>query len=532
MKKTISLMIDCSRNAVPNKKFLKQYIDILAKCGFNQLQLYMEDTYKIDGEQFFGYFRGGYTKEDLIEIDNYAYLKGIELVPAIQVLGHLSNIFIWGEYKPMRDCNDCLLVGEEKTYELIDKMIAQVSSTFRSKKVNIGMDESFSSGKGEYLKRHGYKNPDDIFLYHLKRVSEILHKYNREGMMWGDMFYRNMNHGEYYTKTPIISENAKKMIPDNINIIYWDYYSTDPEVVSAMAKSAIALDKNAYFAGGVWSWIGFMPRTDFAINQTKIALPEVKNAGINGYIATLWGDDGAECSKLAVLPALYYFAKLANGINDNQEIAKSFKKDFDIDIKELLELNHLNDLEYKPTNLRNVCKYMFFNDLLMGIYDNTVDEKKASQFTDMKKAYKKNINHPVFGLLFKEAYELANVLEIKYTIGLKIREAYHSKDKEKINLVINSLIDLKDRTTKFYESFKNMWYSENRLEGFEVQTIRIGGLILRIQESIDLLRDFISGKIDKIDPLEQDILIFPMGEKPGHDILTNCYKVNSSVNVH
>ena len=34
-KKIISFMLDCSRNAVPNKSFLKKWIDILADCGYS-----------------------------------------------------------------------------------------------------------------------------------------------------------------------------------------------------------------------------------------------------------------------------------------------------------------------------------------------------------------------------------------------------------------------------------------------------------------------------------------------------------------
>ena len=42
--KTLSFMLDCSRNAVPNMAFLKRFIDILAEIGYNELQLYTEDT--------------------------------------------------------------------------------------------------------------------------------------------------------------------------------------------------------------------------------------------------------------------------------------------------------------------------------------------------------------------------------------------------------------------------------------------------------------------------------------------------------
>ena len=527
--KTVSLMLDCSRNAVPNLEFLKSYIEILAKCGYNQLQLYMEDTYKIEGEKFFGYFRGGYSREELKELDDFAFSKGVELAPAIQVLGHLNNIFYWGEYADIRDSGDCLLVGEEKTYQLIDKMIREVSLTYRTKKVNIGMDESFLSGKGAYLKKHGYRNPDEIFIEHLVRVSEILKKYDREGMMWGDMFYRNMNNGEYYSKTPIVSEKTKKLVPPNINIIYWDYYTKDADVVSAMAKSALSLDKNAYFAGGVWSWVGFMPRCDFANKQSEVALKCCKEAGIKNFITTAWGDNGAECSKLAILPSLYYFAQNVNGETNIDKIKESFYKTFNVSFDELMALKDLNDLENQDEKITNVCKYMLYNDLLAGIYDNTVDQNKVSLFTKCKERYNKLINNETFGYVFKTARDLASVLEIKYDLGVRIRKAYKSNDKKELKTLIKDLGKLVDRLEVFYESFKKQWYKENNLEGFEIQTNRIGGLILRTKEARELLINFVNKKIDKIHTLEQEVYQFD-GMKVGEDSLNNCYTICASIN--
>ena len=47
-KRIISFMLDCSRNAVPNKAFLRHWIGILADCGYNELQLYTEDTFQVE----------------------------------------------------------------------------------------------------------------------------------------------------------------------------------------------------------------------------------------------------------------------------------------------------------------------------------------------------------------------------------------------------------------------------------------------------------------------------------------------------
>ena len=47
------------------------------------------------------------------------------------------------------------LVGDERTYQLIDKMFAAVAECFGSKLVHIGMDEAHMVGLGRYLQQHG-----------------------------------------------------------------------------------------------------------------------------------------------------------------------------------------------------------------------------------------------------------------------------------------------------------------------------------------------------------------------------------------
>ena len=75
------VMIDCSRNAIMTVDELKKFMTVIAKMGYNQVHLYMEDTYEVD-ERMFGYLRGKYTKEELKELDDFAYNLGIELVPS------------------------------------------------------------------------------------------------------------------------------------------------------------------------------------------------------------------------------------------------------------------------------------------------------------------------------------------------------------------------------------------------------------------------------------------------------------------
>lgn len=80
----LGFMVDCSRNAVLNYEGYKELIRRLALMGYSTVQLYTEDTYELEGYPYFGYLRGRYTGDQIRELDQYAALFGIELVPCIQ----------------------------------------------------------------------------------------------------------------------------------------------------------------------------------------------------------------------------------------------------------------------------------------------------------------------------------------------------------------------------------------------------------------------------------------------------------------
>ena len=107
------VMIDCSRNAVPNKEGLKKFIKIISDMGYNFAMLYTEDTYEVENEPFFGYKRGRYSKNELKEIDSYARSVGVELIPCIQTLAHLNAPLHWDEYRPIFDIDDIIMVDIE-----------------------------------------------------------------------------------------------------------------------------------------------------------------------------------------------------------------------------------------------------------------------------------------------------------------------------------------------------------------------------------------------------------------------------------
>lgn len=506
----LGVMLDCSRNAVMTVSALKRWIDIMSDLGYNTLMLYTEDTYEVDNQPYFGYLRGRYSQEELRLIDAYASDKGIEFIPAIQTLAHLNSIFRWPAYRSINDCNDILLAGEEETYRLIDDMFASLEKSVKTRTVNIGMDEAHMLGRGKYQDIHGFENRFDILLAHLKRVADIAKQHGFECIMWGDMFFRLLGSGYYGSDA--VPERIKEMIPDNVNLIYWDYYSTEKSHYSDQIKRHSSIKNGIWFAGGLWSWTGFAPHNAYSIKATEAAFSACREHGIKDVFLTVWGDNGAECSKFALLPSLYYAAENSRGVTDLSTIKSGFYEKFGIEFDSFM-LTDLPGTANESKKVLNPEKYMLYNDILLGILDSTVREGDAAAYANCAKKLKSLESNSSYGYLFKTLRTLCDLLAVKFDIGTRTRTAYAKRDTSALNAVIADCERLTELIDEFYTAFKKQWDTENKPNGFEVQDIRIGGLRLRVEHCKERLEAFVSGKISSLPELEEPILDLEGGGK-------------------
>ena len=74
--------------------------------------------------------------------------------------------------------------------------------------------------------------------------------------MWSDMFFRLASGGDYY-KPETIRDEVKKIIPDNVELVYWDYYSTDRAHYDAMLTTHEKLHPGDMVRRRLWSWAGW-----------------------------------------------------------------------------------------------------------------------------------------------------------------------------------------------------------------------------------------------------------------------------------
>lgn len=512
---TLGPMIDCSRNAVLNLDTVKKLIRYFALMGFNFLMLYTEDTYSVEGYPYFGYMRGRYTPEEIRTIDRYADMFGIELIPCIQTLAHMNALLRWEHYKDITDVNDILLIDEEKTYQLLEAMFKSLSEMFSSRNINIGFDEAQLVGLGAYLEKHGYQDRTELLFRHLKRVIAICNKYGFKPMMWSDMPFRMaFGNTTCYEAENDFSREFLSQFPEEVGLIYWDYYSESQDLYDKKIKSHLKLKNKIIFAGGAWKWIGFTPLNAYSFNNSILALKSCRKHNIKDVIITAWGDDGNECSAFSVLPTYLLFAEdcYANK-TDYEHLSERFMACTDIPLQDfmLLDLpNVLHEDEKTPVQC-NPSKYLLYNDLLCGLLDRHVEE---NVYNDIYKKHAERLfassgNNTHLGYIFKTLANLCDLLSVKSEIGIKIYKAYKEMDIKALREIAdNTLPHLYETLSEFHKSVEKQWFTENKAFGFEVIDIRLGGLKQRVSTCIKRLQMFLTGEIDAIEELEEERLPF------------------------
>lgn len=501
----LGVMIDCSRNAVMKPEKVKEFAGVIRKMGYDTLMLYTEDTYEVRNQPLFGYMRGRYTNEELKDIDSYCKNIGIELVPCIQTLAHLNCMFKWREYDDINDCDDILMIDEEKTYQLIEDMLASLSECFSSKRIHIGMDEAYRVGMGKYKDKHGICDRFDIINKHLHRVCEMAEKYGLKPMIWSDMFCKLALGSENYYEAGDISKILEKAaLPDNVSLVYWDYYSSDYQHYRDMINVNQAFGKEVVFAGGAWTWKGFAPDNAMSLKNTEAALNACRDCGLNNIFFTEWGDNGGECSRFAVLPTLMYAAEKIRGNDDMESIKERFREITGCDFDTFMLPDGLDTPggkhEYNPS------KYLLYNDLFCGIYDYRCSESDASYYKKLAEQLGKAEVTEQFACVFDAYEKLADVLSVKSSLGIRTRAAYLAGDKEELKKLTGDYSLLIEKLEEFHAVYEKYWFEENKPFGFEVQDIRIGGALQRAKSCRNRLLKFISGEAASIPELEEKLV--------------------------
>ena len=215
------LMLDCTRTFLTTE-YLRRYIDLLALYKMNVLHLHLTDDegwrmevkrhpeLTLHGSKFAKRYpnpEGYYTQDDLRELVAYAASRQILIVPEIEMPGH--SLALLATY-PDLSCGGgpfeihpypyevygsgpVLCAGNERTFTVLEDVLAEVIETFPSPYIHIGGDEV---SKGPWqgcpkcqarMKNEALKNYDELQSYFIKRIERFVRSKNRTLLGWDEI---------------------------------------------------------------------------------------------------------------------------------------------------------------------------------------------------------------------------------------------------------------------------------------------------------------------------------------------------------
>ncbi len=516
---TAGIMFDVSRNAVLKPETIRFLLRKMTMLGLNLGMMYTEDTYEVEEYPYFGYLRGKYSKAQLRELDDYADALGIELVPCIQTLAHLNRALHWPAMAHMKDTEEVLLVEDEAALEFIRAMIRNATEPYRSNRIHIGMDEAHFLGLGGYLRKHGYTDPFTIMERHLKNVSAIIREMGLDAMMWSDMYFRLASPTGGYYDAPFIPEEVIAKAPADIDLVYWDYYQMDEAVYERMMSMHRQFSAKTAFACGIWTWTGPAPHPQRALDTILPGLRQAKKYGVPLTFATGWGDNGAECPMVAGLyPIVVYGEMCYNDDYDPDACAARFRAVAGAEAEPFMELTRFNQLPgINDWSLRpvNASKFLLYQDPIVPLYDDDLKGVDTqNHYAQLELDYRRyQQENPEYDLLLGFYAQLARTLKYKCAFHLRAGTCIREGNRDSAALCAALAWATGQELEKLRQLWRDVWYHYNRIYGFEILDVRIGGVAARMESAARLMEDFADGRIDTIEPLAEEPL--PYTDLPG-----------------
>src|SRR5258708_5924054 len=205
------LMIDVARHFIP-LDVLKRNLDGLEAVKMNVFHWHLSENqgFPVESKEFPKLHTLGsdglyYTQDEIRDLIAYARDRGIRVVPEFDMPGHSTSWFVghpelasgpgpyqierrWGIFDPAMDPTN------EKTYNFLDKLVADVTKIFPDHYFHIGGDEvngkqwDASAKIQEFKKSHALKANEALQAYFSQRVQKIVTKHGKAVVGWDEIF--------------------------------------------------------------------------------------------------------------------------------------------------------------------------------------------------------------------------------------------------------------------------------------------------------------------------------------------------------
>lgn len=353
---------DVTRGRIQNLDNLKKLADKLCFYKMNQLQLYVEHSYLFRDLTELWRDDTPLTAEEIMELDEYCYERGIELVPSMATFGHLYKLLGTKSHEHLcelsgsgesafsfrdRMAHHTVNVSDSDAIELVKEMIEEYMHLFRTDKFNICADETFDLGKEKSAELAKEKGTGQMYLDYINELFDFLIQKGKIPMFWGDII---SGHPELYSQ-----------IPKEVICLTWGYASDQSDWA---VKTLYEVGAVQYLCPGVCGWNTWVNYIQGSYQNISRMCSFARKYNAIGILNTDWGDYGHINHPAFSVPGLIYGAVGS----------------WDENMPEYDELNRqISVLEYGDSSGQLVSLLAQINDVCVFTWHNVVTIKEWTQ---------------------------------------------------------------------------------------------------------------------------------------------------------
>lgn len=268
-------MMDMSHTQLPLIAEIKKQIDFLARWKSNQYLFYSEASIELDGYPLL-MANARFTKEEVREIIKYARKRHIDVIPNMELYGHLHDLFRLEHYSDMAVIphGGEFSPNDPRVEPLLADWIQQVADLFPSSFFHIGFDETW------LIKKEAKKlnlPPEDLYLKMLRRTTDLVEGEGKVPLVWADMLQKFPS---------IIPEVSGKTIA-----VPWHYWPKEEkeydDLLGPFEAEGIPMIVQSALIN--WNWV--YPVFGISFENTDLLIKVGRKHHAIGFINSGWTDD-------------------------------------------------------------------------------------------------------------------------------------------------------------------------------------------------------------------------------------------------
>jgi hexosaminidase len=282
-------MLDVSRDRIPTMDELERLVTLLARLGFNELQLYVEHVFAFPGHEAVWGALDPLTPDEIRRLDGWCQAAGIELVANQNCFGHLAGVLRTPGYEHLAETHGTfrfldfekqgpfsLCPEDPGSLELVDGWLRTIAEVYSSRRVHIGCDETFDVGQGRSRAAVEARSRSQVYADFVAAVAGRCEAHGLEPMFWADI--------------ALADEAAFTALPKDLVAVAWGYEPDSP--FERWCETLDRLDRPYLIAPGTSCWRTFCGRTSERRANLAAASAAAADSNAAGLLVAAWGDLG------------------------------------------------------------------------------------------------------------------------------------------------------------------------------------------------------------------------------------------------